>query len=405
MGMSSTLNPCGNGAQIVDKLLGEAYETVRHVATHIEYVKHVSLHMEQVYRVHGSIAAVDALNDNLFKLDALYTELINLLAVYDSLDDLVAISSKLSQLLVIFSSLTELLAVYNNLPKIQDVFDNLTILQEVHAKLTELQAIYTNLSAILTVHSNLTSINTVSSNIAAVNAINTNLTALLDVHSKLTELLYVEANMDTFLEELDTLTAMDGRISGLETLTETHTQTITNLESGKQTASANLTELATVNPGTAGKTILALETPAAVLSEIGGFAADNVIDDDTFATASATNVPSSESVKAYADTKANLNALLLATLTYNWPSIPIGGMLAHTFSVPGAELGDVIIGQSLEYSVPNGVIFQGSVTSANIVTLVLVNHSDAPFDLPANVPHRIVLLKNNQWGLQPLATP
>lgn len=379
MGMSSTLNPCGNGAQIVDKLLGEAYETVRNVAVHIEYVKHVSLHMEQLYRVFGSIEAIDTLNENIAKLDTLHANLTAILAVEAIKTDITTVSA------------------------------NLAMLQTINTNLVKIQAVYENLA----------DINTVAADIVAIRAVAAQLTPLLAVYAKLTELLYVHDNMDTFLAELATLSAMDGRIDALETLTASHStaisgidteldnigttltahgQAITDLGSNKQDSSTNLTELSAVNPGTAGKQVLAAEDAETILTAIGAFDAENVIDDDTFATASATNVPSAESVKVYADKKADKDALLTFVGTYDWASIAAGAMASTTFTVTGAALGDIVLGASLSVAVAAGVMMTAHVTAANTVTVSMVNHTAAAVDI-ASASHRIVVLKKANWGL------
>lgn len=368
MGMSSTLNPCGNGAGIVDKLIGEAYETVRNVAVHIEYVKHVSLHMEQVYRVFGSIGAIDTLNENIAKLDTLHANLTAILAVEAIKTDITTISA------------------------------NLAMLQTINNNLVKIQAVYENLA----------DVNTVAGDIVAIRAVAAQITPLLAIHARLTELLYVHDNMAAFLAELATLTAMDGRIDDLETLTAGHTTAINTINTdldaletalaGKQDSSTNLTELAAVNPGTAGKQVLAAEDAETIRTAIGAFDADAVIDDDSFATASATNVPSAESVKVYADKKADKAALLTFVGTYDWASIAAGAMASTTFTVTGAALGDMVLGVSLSVAVTAGVMMTAHVTAANTVTVSMVNHTAAAVDI-ASASHRIVVLKKANWGL------
>lgn len=49
----------------VDKLIGDAYEAVKRVATDIAYIKHVSHHLKNVYEVSESLEAIIGLLDIL----------------------------------------------------------------------------------------------------------------------------------------------------------------------------------------------------------------------------------------------------------------------------------------------------------------------------------------------------
>jgi hypothetical protein len=71
-----------NPAVLVDKMIGTAYDVVKHVCRYIEEVRHVSAHMEQVFRVSG----------DLTNLDALSAQLENLTLIAESLDELLALA-------------------------------------------------------------------------------------------------------------------------------------------------------------------------------------------------------------------------------------------------------------------------------------------------------------------------
>ena len=60
MNMHTALDHYHGGAPIVDKMLGNAYQTVRLVAHYIEEVRHVSHHMKQVYDVSKFLPAIQA---------------------------------------------------------------------------------------------------------------------------------------------------------------------------------------------------------------------------------------------------------------------------------------------------------------------------------------------------------
>ncbi len=62
----------------------------------------------------------------------------------------------------------------------------------------------------------------------------------------------------------------------------------------------------------------------------GGVTADGIIDDDTLATASATTLPSSESVKAYVDSRANTDGWISSSDTWVYAS-------ASTFTIAGVD--------------------------------------------------------------------
>lgn len=75
MNMRTTLDPFGGGAPIVDKMLGNAYQTVRLVAQYIEEVRHVSHHMKNVYDVSQHLPMLTELHGNMPGLGGPHTNL------------------------------------------------------------------------------------------------------------------------------------------------------------------------------------------------------------------------------------------------------------------------------------------------------------------------------------------
>ena len=56
--MRTVNDPYGGYSPLVDKMIGNAYEVVKHVAMNLMYVRHVSANLEQVYTVATNIEAV-----------------------------------------------------------------------------------------------------------------------------------------------------------------------------------------------------------------------------------------------------------------------------------------------------------------------------------------------------------
>lgn len=63
--MRTVNDPYGGYSPLVDKMIGNAYEVVKHVAMNLMYVRHVSANLEQVYTVATNINAVAAKLDNI----------------------------------------------------------------------------------------------------------------------------------------------------------------------------------------------------------------------------------------------------------------------------------------------------------------------------------------------------
>ena len=89
MNMHTALDHYHGGAPIVDKMLGNAYQTVRLVAHYIEEVRHVSHHMKQVYDVSKMLPAIQAVANIETQIKDLHQNLTALLGdVQTNMDDI-----------------------------------------------------------------------------------------------------------------------------------------------------------------------------------------------------------------------------------------------------------------------------------------------------------------------------
>ena len=87
MNMHTALDYYHGGAPIVDKMLGNAYQTVRLVAHYIEEVRHVSHHMKQVYDVSKMLPAIQAVANIETQIKDLHQNLTALLGdVHTNMD-------------------------------------------------------------------------------------------------------------------------------------------------------------------------------------------------------------------------------------------------------------------------------------------------------------------------------
>ncbi len=89
MNMHTALDHYHGGAPIVDKMLGNAYQTVRLVAHYIEEVRHVSHHMKQVYDVSKMLPAIQAVANIETQIKDLHQNLTALLGdVHTNMNDI-----------------------------------------------------------------------------------------------------------------------------------------------------------------------------------------------------------------------------------------------------------------------------------------------------------------------------
>lgn len=111
MTLTGSNNPYGDNTEMVARLIGTAYDTVKIVRDNLTYIKHVSVNLESVALVSTNMTA--------------------LLAVYTELAAIVGVNNSLPQITAVFAKLTEITAVYANLDNIQELVDNLPALLEL----------------------------------------------------------------------------------------------------------------------------------------------------------------------------------------------------------------------------------------------------------------------------------
>ena len=129
-------DPFGSPTSMVDRLIGNAFTTVRHVSENIEYIKHVSVNFEALYRVYESV---------------------------DNLDDFIT-----------------------NIPKIDIVIANIPIISTVSTNIIAINGLYTNLNALLNLNTNTAAIaaNAASAANSAASALNS-LGAIQDIEENI----------------------------------------------------------------------------------------------------------------------------------------------------------------------------------------------------------------------------
>lgn len=119
MAISPSNNPYGN-TELVDRLIGTAFDIVKSVAENLQYVKHVSVNLPHIAAVSENIEAIKAIKDNLDHiitiegklelLEQIYTHLAAIQAVYNNIEGVEAIAENMASLLYIAENIAELLA-------------------------------------------------------------------------------------------------------------------------------------------------------------------------------------------------------------------------------------------------------------------------------------------------------
>lgn len=215
MGMRPTHDPFGGHGPLVDKLIGNAYDIVKHVAMNMAYVKHVSFHLEHVFTVSkniqdvntvaGQIDKVVTLSELKTEIEAIYQNLASLLALAGKLEELMVLRQNLNALLSLESKTPELVELHTHLSKLLSVYASLDAINGIYQEMSKIRAIYDNLPTVvqvgenivplvavgdaieqvLAVEAKLPEIETVAAQIAEVAAVGTNIQAVLDIHASL----------------------------------------------------------------------------------------------------------------------------------------------------------------------------------------------------------------------------
>ena len=224
-----TGNSCctANNDQIVDHLIGNAYQVVKFVAMRMPYIK--------------------TLSDNIDKLNALQAKLPELLALREKLAQLIALYDHLDELLLISSNMTPLLTLYDNLYKINTLYTNIVAIQTVAQNIQAVLTVHNNIAAILNVNTNMAAVQNVDTNIASVNNVSTNMATIKAVEAKLPELSNISTNLDAALADNTAFKSATGSskightpTTGGATTVEAELKAIRTLAAGKQNPATTL---------------------------------------------------------------------------------------------------------------------------------------------------------------------
>lgn len=138
MATSPSNNPFGN-TQLVDRLIGTAYDTVKLLSENLQYVKHVSINLPHIAAVSEGIEEIYAVEAKLAEVTIVANDIANVVKVGQSIDAVNDIHEHMSQLLALYNKLAEVLEVAAGLPSIQTVSDNITEVLAVFNNLNNIQ--------------------------------------------------------------------------------------------------------------------------------------------------------------------------------------------------------------------------------------------------------------------------
>lgn len=124
--------PLGGPDVLVDKMIGNAYDTVRLVAINLAYIKHVQAQLEDIYNVSQELVAVKAVSTNIDDVKALN----------EISEQVVAVASDLGNVVSVANNIDPIIAVQQALPLLRDLSDNMVEILAVHANLGRLTAIF-----------------------------------------------------------------------------------------------------------------------------------------------------------------------------------------------------------------------------------------------------------------------
>ena len=148
--MRTVNDPYGGYSPLVDKMIGNAYEVVKHVAMNLVYVRHVSANLEQVYTVATNIEAVlknASVSDQIIIVAGLQEQVKEL---GDNAQALIDIGANLTALLHLNANVTPLLDLEAHADALVDLHSHQADYLSVAAKLPELTEIMDKVDALQT---------------------------------------------------------------------------------------------------------------------------------------------------------------------------------------------------------------------------------------------------------------
>lgn len=166
MDTRSANNPYGN-TQMVDRLIGTAYDIVKTVYENLQYIKHVSANLPQIQDVYEDLA----------KINAVEAELVRIGKVADEIAKVATVADNIVQVDLVAAQMTALLAVYNDLASVITTAQNITAVNTVANSIVAVGVVATNMDDINTLVENLPAIENVVANIPTI------LTAVADAEA------------------------------------------------------------------------------------------------------------------------------------------------------------------------------------------------------------------------------
>lgn len=127
-----------NTTEIVDRLIGTAYDVVKLVSDNIDYVKHVSLNLPHV------------------------------VLVEPYLNDIRKVAQSITYVVDIGVNLQKLIEIHGALEVLKEIYARLGLLKDIGEALPQIKAVGDNITSVNTAAANITSINTVAANIQVI---------------------------------------------------------------------------------------------------------------------------------------------------------------------------------------------------------------------------------------------
>lgn len=204
--VNNNVSPGGN-ALLVDKFIGNAYDTVRFVALNMSFIKHVSFHLKEVYDVAHHM-------DELVRVAA---DLGNIDIVAGIADDVVTLAAQAQGLIDLAAKLQELMTLHDNLPALLDLEANTPALVDLHSHQAEILAVYAQLPDIAALVPKLNEIGAVYTNLAQVVAVGDNIDSVKNVSDNMARILNVEAELALINQVANQVDELIAQIAAVET--------------------------------------------------------------------------------------------------------------------------------------------------------------------------------------------
>lgn len=202
MNMRTVNDPYGGNAPLVDKFIGNAYDTVRYVALNLAYIKHVSYHLHEVYDVAHNMLDVLNVSKNMKDVNTVATITAEIKLLAAQIDGLVSLAANLPALLNIDENIATLIDLSKSADALVDLHEHQAEYLAVYQKLPSIEAILPHLTEIGAVFDNLTEVVAVGDHIAAVQNVNDNMARILNVEAELALINQVANQVDELIAQI-----------------------------------------------------------------------------------------------------------------------------------------------------------------------------------------------------------